>query len=150
MDRNFVAALAVLVVLASGALYFLDAAHERQVADLRKQLEAARQQAAESDKARKAAERGAVEKARSEGGEISKAGEPPMQQQRADGEAQREAEAQKAAADAARQAREAARAEAMQMRIEAARKRAEEETRAKDRVDQPKLPEFRLSPKAGS
>ena len=92
----------------------------------------------------------AAEKARTQAEESRKADEPPAPTPRADGDAQRDAEAQKAAADAARQAREAARAEAMQMRIEAARKRAEEETRARDRVEQPKLPEVRLTPKPGT
>jgi type II secretory pathway component PulM len=134
MDRNFVAALAVLALLAGGALYFVNAAHEREIAGLRRLLEEARQHAAGSEKARRDAERAraAAETARSEGEEMKKAGE---------------AQAQKAAADAARQAREAARSEAIQIRIDAAKRRAEEETRAKERVEQPKLPEVRLKPK---
>ena len=56
MDRNFIAALAVVALFGGGAMYFaldfVDAAHERELAELRKVLQEARQQAAAMEKAR--------------------------------------------------------------------------------------------------
>jgi len=156
MDRNFVAALAVLTLLAGSALYFLSAAHEREVAGLRGLLDEARRQAAESEQARKAAEgaRVGAEKPRAEVEEIRRSGVITSPKPGGEEDA-REAEAKKAADAAAREAREAARAEAMRLRIESARKRAEEESarpksssQDKDRVEQPRLPEVKLKPPA--
>jgi hypothetical protein len=149
MDRNFVAALAVVALFGGGALYFIHEVHQRELAELRGHLQAAKQQAAAMEKARDAAEqaRVAAEKARQEGGEVRwmvepKVGEPPVQKAG-------EPPAQSVGADPAREAREAARVEALRARLEAAKKRAEEETLASERFDPPKLPEVRLTPKPG-
>jgi TPR repeat protein len=104
-ERTYSLAVIALVALLAGiAMYFMNAAHERQVADLQKQLEAAKQQAAGAEKARKQAEEARIarEKARAAEEEARRAGELAVQRARAEERERREEEARRTA-DAARE-----------------------------------------------
>jgi serine/threonine-protein kinase len=108
MDTKSLAAIAIMGVVAVAGLYFVSAAQERrnddlrqQVAELRKELDAARQAAADAGKIGKQEReaRLALEKAREAEDEARRRGELAVQQERA----RREEEARRTA-DAARAA----------------------------------------------